>query len=221
MVITGGHFTLDAEGKSINPGTIGSFHRAVELYALAKEEALNPTLGILINDIGAVCTASACSTTAVISKVNFVFPETYRAVLDEFGITQEELTIFWEKHIRNRAKKLLHKRIAAADPNLFYREGEYHYKNPQLNTDIILTRKIEKDKRGTPACPLIMSAYALEHNKMGFSSSFNFYYVGEDNYKNVANHFVIEKGAFLAKCFDLNTHVKNVYIFNDKIMKNF
>lgn len=220
-LITGGHFTLTQDYNSINDGTIASFRNAVEHYSKAKPLFKNVSLGILINDIGSICSGSSCSVVSVPSKENFILPDIYRSILNDFYIKEEELIIFWEKHMRNRAKKMLHKALGQNHPHIFYVDGGYVYRCPLKNVEILLTRYSKQDKRGTPACPLIMSAFASEQMRNGFSSSFNFYYVGEDNYTNVANHFIIEKSKFLSESLKQNISIKNIYIFSDKVLKNF
>ncbi len=223
MMITGGHFTLTYDGSSINAGTVESFRCCAQLYSSEKKKYPKLGIGILINDIGAVCSFSGCQTQRAPTRAAFVLPDAYQAILDELGIQKEELVIFWEKHIRNRAKKQLHSQIVKQNPSIIYREKEgYIYRSNQNSVEIILSRYNDHDKRGTPACPLIMSAYSLEHKRLGYSSSLNFYYIGDDNFMNIANHFVIEKGCYLASCFDPSIgQTKNVYFFKDKTMKNF
>ena len=223
MILTGGHFTLTADGSSINRGTIDSFEYPARLYAEAKKRFSSVALGILINDIGAVCSSDGCSIQKpVVGREQFEYPEPYLELLDELDIKRDEVIIFWEKHIRNRSKKLLHSRVASSPNSIRYIEKQ-GYVYDDGNTEMILTRYNTQDPTGTPACPLIMSAYAIEKRRRGYSSSLNFYYVGADNYMNVANHFVIEKGRYLASQFEptLGT-IKNVYLFeNQTMMKNF
>jgi len=85
----------------------------------------------------------------------------------------------------------------------------------------MLTRRALKDPYGTPACPLIMAAYAFEQEKKGYNSSLNFYYVDSDNFENIPNHFMIEKGYEVAKMFGTKIKVMNVYFTKDKIITNF
>ena len=223
MILTGGHFTLTPDGSSLNAGTIESFRCSAKLYATEREKFRNLGFGILINDIGDVCSLSGCQTRSVPPRTQFAFPDSYLTILNDFAIGKEEVNIFWEKHIRNRAKKQLHSQIALKNPHIVYREQEgYIYHSAGEGIEILLTRYNKSDVKGTPACPLIMSAYSLEHKRLGYKSSLNFYYVGEDNYMNVANHFVIEKGKFLAARFNGELgNIKNVYLFNDRVMKNF
>ena len=115
----------------------------------------------------------------------------------------------------------MRKVMAKENSHIFHSAEGYLYRHSSEKIGIVLTRDHPQDKYGTPACPLIMSAYAFEQKRKGYSASFNFYYVGQDNYLNVANHFVIEKGKFLAQQFGLDLDIKNVYLFKDSIMKNF
>ncbi|MCH9609846.1 MAG: hypothetical protein S4CHLAM45_02080 [Chlamydiales bacterium] len=222
-LITGGHFVLTENSESLNEGTLNSFRLAVSTYSLGKKKYPNLALGILINDIGMVCSASECQIGKVLSRDTFIFPPEYLEILDQHEVKEKEVELFWEKHIRNRAKKQLHSQLSQNNPYIQYRDREgYAYHCPKENIEILLTRYQKNDRRGTPACPLIMSAYSFEHKRLGFKSSLNFYYVGEDNYMNVANHFVIEKGRFLASQFSNGElTIKNVYVFENKTLKNF
>lgn len=85
----------------------------------------------------------------------------------------------------------------------------------------MLTRRILKDPYGTPACPLIMAAYVLEQEKMGFKESLNFWYIDSDNFENIPNHFMIEKGYEVARMFGAKIKVMNVYFTKDKVITNF
>lgn len=67
-------------------------------------------IGILINDIGTVCSSSGCQTQRVPTRTAFALPDTYQAILDELGIQKEELVVFWEKHIRNETIKVHNKK---------------------------------------------------------------------------------------------------------------
>lgn len=220
-MITGGHFMMTNEGPNLNPGTLESFQRAVHLFCEGRKSHAHLGLGILINDMGAVCSGSSCTISAVPSRENISLPPEYLKILEEGGLGLKDLHIFWEKHLRNRGKKMLFGQLSKNNPSFSYDNGGYVYSSPQVKIPIILTRKSAHDKYGTPACPLIMCALAMEHQRQGFNSSFNFYYVGEDNYLNVANHFVIEKGRFLAEQMGNNLDIKNVYLFNDYMLKSF
>lgn len=220
-IITGGHFLLTSKGPNINPGTIQSFYKAALLYSKSKEKYNNLALGILINDIGTVCSSSnSCSLVETNQKDDFTFPSEYIDILAQLNLTEKDVFIFWEKHMRNRGKKLLLKELAKKNSQLIYTNGGYTFKFSDEN-QILLTRLSPHDQYGSPACPLIMGAYAIEKYHMGFSSSINFYYVGKDNYLNVANHYVIEKGKHIATQLIKNIEIKNLYVFNDCVLSNF
>lgn len=155
------------------------------------------------------------------SKENFDLPEGYVEILEKNNIKKDECLIFWEKHMRNRGKKLLRKLLAKDENHIVKKNDGYVYEAQDSGVDLVLTRSNGADGYGTPACPLIMCAYALEKKRLGYKRSFNFYYVGDDNLQNVSNHFVIEKGKFLASQFSDDLDVKNVYLFPDSVMKNF
>jgi hypothetical protein len=213
-IICGGHFLLSSQGPLLNEGTIHSFKLAVDTFRAAKRRYRNVRAGLLINDIGTVCSASSCSITKPMSKENFELPQAYKDIL-----AGEELTIFWEKHMRNRGKKQLAKELSKNNPHVAAEDGGYVFKKDGVS--LLMTRSIPGDIHGTPACPLIMAALALEQEKMKFQSCFNFYYVGDDNFDNIANHFVIEKGKHLGHLLGAKIDVKNIYLFKERVLKNF
>lgn len=224
-IITGGHFLFNPDGSAINEGTIKSFYRAALLYSESKNNGKKVALGILINDIGTVCASasgsSSCSIVPTVSKEAFVLPDAYLQILKKLNLTPDEVVVFWEKHMRNRGKKLLLKEIAKQNKHIVPLNGGYIFQDLEKKIEILLTRFHPQDQHGTPACPLIMGAYALAKRELGFNTSVNFYYVGPKNYLNVANHYIIEKGKFvamqLADCID----VKNIYLFEDCVLSNF
>ncbi len=210
---TGGHFMMTPQGPHLNAGTIQSFQQAAFYCAKAKKKYKNVGLGLLINDLGTVCSSAGCSVHGPIQG-EIALPTQYLEIMHEVGIAPSTLKIFREKHIRNRAKKLLHKELGR-NKNILYVEGGYVYQEPARTAAIILTRQSCEDKYGIPACPLIMSAYSIEQQRLGFKSSINFYYVGKDNYLNVTNPYIIEKGSYLAESFGLKFKTKNIYLFDD------
>ena len=86
---------------------------------------------------------------------------------------------------------------------------------------VLLTRKRENDKYGSPACPLIMAGYASEQKRRGFKSSLNIYYIGEDNRQNIPNYYIIEKGKKVAEILGTKIDVKNVYFSDEILSMNF
>ncbi|PIS04715.1 MAG: hypothetical protein COT81_05005 [Candidatus Buchananbacteria bacterium CG10_big_fil_rev_8_21_14_0_10_42_9] len=158
-LFTGGHIVMTGNNQlSPNEGTIKSFHYAAEFYKNYEANHSNVGIGTLINDIGQTCDINQCSTTKqVFERTKFTLPKAYHTILQEFLSFPEYLDIYWEKHMRNRGKKELLKRIKSKNIKL-YDEGYYWL---SLNKKYLLTRKNSIDIYGTPACPLIMAAYAL------------------------------------------------------------
>ena len=223
MILTGGHFMLSNNQPILNSGTIESFKKTASLYSMHHKNFDNLGLGILINDIGSTCTQESCSISRERNTSVPQLPNEYICILDEFGVSHDEVIIFREKHIRNRAKKLLKSMLKLNTATIFYKENEgYFYKCPRTNVEVILTRYNKCDVRGTPACPLIMAAFSAEHQRLGYEKSLSTYYIAEDNYQNIQNHFVIEKGRHIATVFNIKKDdIKNVYVFKDKVLKNF
>lgn len=222
-IITGGHFILDGSSpKAMNEGTLESFSIAVSLYSKLKN-VRNVKLGILLNDIGQTCGSNSCSinsNSSTLDKNSFSLPSDYLLTLEKNNVGLSEIHIFWEKHIRNRGKKLFHRiknnfqtKISTSNSDTYFTlsDGE----------QVILLRGNIADKYGTPACPLIMAAYAMEQSKISKTESFNIYYVNTENIENIPNHLVIEKGAQLASEIGCKLKIKNVYVTSTGILKNY
>ena len=201
----------------LNDGTINSFRKAAELYKMGKEKNYKIGLGILVNNIGDAC-GSYCKAKPF-SKTDFSLPKEYTDILNGLGIGIKEVKIYWEKHIRNRGKKKFLRQAKKGD-NIILAEGNYWLKDVDGYEKILLSRKKEQDKYGSPACPLIMAGLALEQERDGFGNSLNIYYIGNDNIRNIPNYFVIEKGKKVAERFGAKINVKNIYMNEDGVMSN-
>jgi len=221
VLITGGHLPVIHDEESVNEGTVKSFEAAARIYAAGRDMYKNLGLGIFVNDIGATCTATSCSIKGSASIEEFELPAPYDNILHRLGVCRSDLRIISEKFTRNRGKRILKKEIKRGNPNILLRDEGYFFVCDDKSIDIQLTRINENDEVGTPACPLIMCAYSLEHIREGFKSSLNFYYAGEDNYENIPNYYVIEHGYKIAQALDGTADVKNIYIFEDAVLKNF
>jgi hypothetical protein len=215
-IITGGHFRLFIDQNDLrvflNKGTLESFRMAIELYGIAKEKGITADIGILINDLSSSCEECDClnGDLAGFKRNNFIFPGQYNDILKSNGISPNVLNIYWEKHMRNRAKKELLKRMKVKDENIQNGSDGLFLLDPDGYGKIILTRKRDRDKYGAPACPLIMAGLNLEQDKH-YESSINFYYIGIDNLENIPNYHAIEKGAKVSKSFSARIEVNNIY----------
>ncbi len=210
-MVTGGHFTFQDGKPVLNDGTLVSFSYSLRAYTLSRSRGIRTKLGILINDIGQVCSEEQCSIrTPSFDRKDFRFPEEYLRLLDEYGIPENDIFIFWEKFIRNRGKKEL-KRAMRKSTAIRQDEGGYWLDDEDRYGKLVLTRSTPKDPYGTPACPLIMAALLKEQERMGCTSSVNFYYVGNDNFQNIPNHFVIEKGSRVGAMFDCPLSAHNIF----------
>ena len=215
-IYTGGHFVLVGQrAKCLNEGTLVSFQYAVDMYIDGLEQGLDVGLGILVNNIGQTCNQSVCTIKTAVNKQDFKFPKKYLEILDENNIPIKDVIIFWEKHIRNRGKKELMKRVAK-QYNINKQEKDYWLMDNGIYGKIILSRGNSKDKYGTPACPLIMGALFIEQEKMGYNKSINFYYIGNDNQDNIPNHFVIEKGKVVARKFGSELEAQNIFLMQKR-----
>lgn len=218
-LVTGGHFMLkDGQAPILNQGTLVSFEIAAKIFDESRKSNRKTGLGVLFNNIGANCGTDVC----YVGKNDpdeFVLPDEYKQILDSHDIDIDDLIVFWEKHLRNRGKKEFIKRVKKIK-NIETDEEGYWLKDSS-GKRFMLTRKASKDKYGTPACPLIMAAYAMEQRKKGFKSSLNFWYVDTDNFENIPNHFMIEKGYEVARMLGIDVKVMNVYFTRDKVITNF
>jgi hypothetical protein len=192
-LITGGHFRIFLDENNpkstINTGTLKSFKYAISLFKIAKKEKIKAN---------------------IVDKDKFSIPLKYRQILNNENISEKTLIVYWEKHMRNRGKKEIVKRIREGDPLIIKDSRGFYLSDPEGYGRIVLTRKREEDKYGTPACPLIMAGLNLEQNKR-FSCSINFYYIGNDNFDNIPNHFVIEKGIKVSKFLGADIEVNNIF----------
>ena len=224
MVITGGHFMLDESNQAVlNQGTIDSFRKAAELYKYGKDASYQVGLGILINDIGVTCDYyDVCSTgKRDFSRESFALPQQYQEIFTELGIEAEKVDIYWEKHMRNRGHKLLRREVRKGNQAIEDFNGDHWLADEEGYGRILLSSSREHDQYGNAACPLIMAAYALEKQRRGFNQSLNIYYVGNDNTRNIPNHFVIEKGKRVAEILGRDVQVRNVYFTEEKVLTNF
>ena len=189
-MITGGHFGFDKQGHpQLNEGTLYSFKEAVRLYAEANDSSLG--LGLLVNDIGTTCGPKACSLKGgSISREDFVLPDEYLAILAKHSVPETDVHLFWEKHLRNRAKKLYRK-----DHDLDKMREVYLGRNP---ADIPLFRYHGGRDDYVAACPAIMGAFHAEQERRGYGGSINLYSWGPGNRENIPNVTAISKGTFVA-----------------------
>ncbi len=218
-MITGGHYRIlyDTDNFNkpcLNPGTIKSFSFAVTLYKIAETKGLKVGIGLLINDIGSsFCYGGGSSIKNKFSRKNYDLPEEYLELLASEGIKKDSVWIYWEKQIRNKGKKIFLKMIKAKNNSIEKRINGYFVDDIGGYGKIILTRRSDKDKYGIPACPLIMASLNIVQEKY-YSSNINFYYIGDNNSKNIPNHFIIEKGRRVSEIFGSHIKVNNIYFNN-------
>jgi hypothetical protein len=217
----GGHFILDGhKPKVMNTGTILSFEAAVKTYAEARDSKIqNVGLGILLNDIGQTCSSDTCSISSSkpLNRDTFELPTEYQEVLKKYKVDYSELVIYWEKHMRNRGKKLFHKKKKTHHFEL--KGGDYYLNDLNGIGDILVLRQMESDKYGTCGCPMIMAAYSKAQANAKYKQSINLYYIGNDNTANIPNYTVIEKGKRLGELLGSEIAVKNIY-FSESIIKH-
>jgi len=215
-IITGGHLRVffERENVSIDPnnGTLKSFLFSIKLYKIAKSRNIKAEPGILINDMGVSCDEEGCILPEVkFSRDEFTLPIQYLKILKKESVSPDSIKIYWEKHMRNRGKKeLLKKMKKGVDRHILNEYKGLFLNDPGGYGKIILTRPRVKDKYGTPACPLIMAGLNLEQSKE-YNSSINFYYIGNDNHANIPNYHVIEKGKRVAELFSSKIEVHNIF----------
>ncbi len=219
-IITGGHFMLKNNKPVLNTGTIASFKIAVQLYKLGKTRGLKVGLGILVNDFGMTCGANACYAVNFFDRKTFSLPKEYLKILEDEHIENSELNIFWEKQVKNRASLVFRTKLVKMTTQVKKIDDAYWLITKEGDR-LLLIRNKPGLAYGMPACPLIMGMYALEQRKKGWISSINFWYVDIDNYENIPNHFMIEKGVDIAHHIGIDMNVKNIYFTHDKVIANF
>lgn len=213
VLVTGGHFVAGPK-PLLNCGTLTSLQVAAIAYKRLLSKNINASLGILVNDIGATCSATGCSLVgSSFNRETFEFPECYCDTLSAMEIEISDVSIFWEKKMRNRGQKVLRQRVGR-DESIKVIEGESWLltrDSDGLEDDYLLARNSPHCPSGTPACPLIMGGYSLEQDRQGYLSSLHYYYIGEDNYTNIPNYLQIEKGVRVGQFFGSRTNIRNVY----------
>lgn len=214
-IITGGHFRIFFEDKNftinLNDGTLKSFLLSVKLYKIAITKNLKPDLGILINDMNSSCDEEGCILPgSKFSRDGFILPVQYLKILKEEAIPVDLVIIYWEKHMRNRGKKELLKKIKKKTDNILNKPKGLFLKDSGGYEKILLTRPRANDKYGAPACPLIIAGLNIDQDKK-YNSSVNFYYIGEDNHTNIPNYFVIEKGKRVSEFLGSKIIVNNIF----------
>ena len=209
QMITGGHFMIKDGKAQLNEGTIQSFRYTVELYQKGKELGYNVGLGLLVNDIGATCHQNSCDiSNRGYNKEDFELPKEYKSILSEFNVNEDELNIYWEKNIRNRAKKLLDKVKSTLEVEELW--GNLIWKDEETCQRIVLFRSPDNGKKGTAACPMIMAAYGMKQESEGFEHSLNIYYIGSDNTENVPNYHVFQKGRRIAELLGSQITIEDI-----------
>jgi hypothetical protein len=211
VIITGGHFMIVDNKAFLNIGTINSFKKAVYKFLDLREEGVFVKLGLLINDIGVVCGTNSCvvHNGNAFVRDSFVLPIEYRKILKENKIKEKEVLIFWEKHIKNRAKKFLRKKMKSSN-NFFIKNNNIFYENEMQK--ILISRVREHDKYGSVACPLIMAQFHKEQEILGFTRSFNFYYIGVDNLLNIPVSEVMDISKKLNNLVGTKIEITNILI---------
>lgn len=165
-IITGGDLAVT---DLISPPAfcLATFQLAVHTYAMAKREGLG--LGVLVNDIGTTCAVACDGHSLAFDRATFMLPESYRVILDSYGVAEGDVKIFWEKHLRNRGKNVYVKQFGSLDVN----EEGLALKHTRVQ--IPLFRYSPSTDHMVAACPLIMATFHAEQERRGFLGSVNIY----------------------------------------------
>lgn len=213
ILVTGGHF-IAGHCLSINPGTVDSFKAAVHTYQHLTKYGIPSALGILIKDIGSIYSSYSYPVSFYqLDYGTLQLPQEYHQILQDSYLNPEDVHIFLEKNMRTRGQKELNRRIGSSSFIQIVDEDTWIYLPDKLGKKeaFLLAEKSPDSSSGIPSCPLIMAGYTIHQEQLGFDSSINYYYIGEDNYKNVPNHYDIDKGARVASSFGSSLMVRNVY----------
>lgn len=166
------------------------------------------------------CDTNICYVFDKLDRKTFTLPVEYTRILQDAHIDVKELDIYWEKHLRNKSH-VQFKRIVKKDKHDIKKKDGDYWLELENKEQLLLARKKAGTPYGIPACPLIIAGYLIEEEKRGWKSSINFYYADTDNYENVPNHFMVEKGTNVARYLGVNLQVQNIYFTHDKIITNF
>ncbi len=204
----------------LNQGTVDSFQLAAEIFKEATNQGEDIHLGLLINDIGTNCGEDHCAIRETsFDKKTFSLPPRYIEALVDLKIHPRSVKFYWEKHIRNRASLEIKRRQLKSHRNDIIKDAIGYWLIKETSPEkILLTRNKIHTPYGLPACPLIMGAYFLFQESQGYGTTINVWYVATDNSKNVPSHFLIEKGASVAKAFGTKIQIKNIYITERGLM---
>ncbi|MEK9161031.1 MAG: hypothetical protein AAB440_03300 [Patescibacteria group bacterium] len=219
-LFTGGHFILKNGVPELNAGTVESFISAVKLYQEGRDKGVRVGLGLLVNDIGMTCDTNVCYAVPAFNRDEFSLPEEYRSILAKHNVEISEVEMYWEKHLRNRGIQIFRRKMVNKDKAVKKAANAY-WLDTEGGDRLLLTRFSLMSPYGIAACPLIMGANGVVQRERGWKTSVNFWYVDIDNYENIPNHFMVEKGAEVARHMGVDLESKNIYFTHDKVIANF
>ncbi len=230
ILVTGGHYVLSSERKRDNGATLHSLRIALELYKKCAPLA-NTELGILINDMGLLCSEKSCSISSVEDgDLRASLPKSFLSLMANYGVSPYTIRIFSERHIRNRAQKMI-RRLLKDDPGTMIEPGTgrtwFRCYPPGRNRSLLsagdgyldmipLTKASRHCNSGTPACPAIMAAYLLEQKREGFDISINAYSIDYNNFDHVPFYLSIEEGREIVTQLGTKLTTANVFLSDNK-----
>lgn len=104
--IIAGHYCLSDELQELShegEAEINSFVFGVELFSKLRHASSNINLFLFVNDIGIT------KDKRKVLVDDYVIPENYLSVLDDYGVSPDDIQIVFESKVRNRASKEIRK----------------------------------------------------------------------------------------------------------------
>jgi hypothetical protein len=212
QIITGGHIMAGMRDEEIPTGVVDSFKYACELFKASRRKRIKTDLGILINDIGKVCSQDSCSMIRdTVNKDEFMLPKIFQEILEVGKIPENRVKLYWEKNVRNNASTLFKKILKKNKQGIIEINGNY-WLDSKEGDKIILARKHPQNKYGIAACPLIVANFDRILANQGYVSSIHVDYVGDDNFC-IPDPTVNTKSKKIVKWIGVN--IDNMFVYLD------
>lgn len=169
-IIEGGHYLLeeDRRGKIIhklNPVSALAFKEAVMLYAESIRLGEEVSFCFLVADL------SLSSQNRKQCKENFAFPAEYVHILAEHGVSVDEVLLFYESKLRNRAGNRI---ISGLKRGSVMKQDDCCFvSTPDACSTEYLLSNVVFDKHPVPNCRMLLSQELQDKELLGFTKAIN------------------------------------------------